>query len=239
MTQARQITTLVTLMATLVTLPTFAQSETREPQAEAHGMTIEEQYLSGQTTVATLDAQLRTTDEELKILALETMQEQFESGTLPRDNEMAFAALAYVLNEGVVHVTKGDALPLHYFPDVRRHAARIMSLSSHDGVVQQLLTNVLEDPEATVRAEALYSLGRIGADPDQQVSEVIAKRLLREHLGEPDYGVVYAALVATESIYAEPENEPHGAVREMIMQVSTGPYRRNIREKAMKILGTM
>lgn len=208
-------------------------------QANDGPMTIEDQYLSSRVTVGTLDAQLRTDNEELKLLALDNMESQFESGTLPRDNETAFEALAYVLDEGVVHITKGDNLPLHYFPDVRRRAAEVISHSTHEGVVPQLLTNVLHDPEATVRAEALYSLGRIGADPDWQVSKTIAKRILREDLGEPDPGVVYAALIAFENIYADPDNEPHGAAREMVMQVSTGPYRRVIREKAMQILGTM
>ena len=232
---------IVGFLMMLAVLPAYSQSEEPVASKGTETLTIEDRYLSAETTTsaATLDAQLRTTDEELKMLALENMETQFEAGVLPRDSETAFNALAYVLEEGVVHVTKGDSMPLHYFPDVRREAARIISMSTHDGVVPQLLINVMHDPEATVRAQALYSLGNIGEDPDQQVSEAIAKRLLREHLGEPDYGVVYAALLATESIYSDPDNEPHGAVREMVMQVSTGPYRRVIREKAMKILGTM
>lgn len=215
-------------------LPAFVSA-----QSDEDPVTIEDQYLSSRVTVGTLEAQLRTDNEELKLLALDSMESQFESGTLPRDNETAFEALAYVLDEGVVHVTKGDNLPLHYFPDVRRRAAEVISYSTHEGVVPQLLTNVLHDPEATVRAEALYSLGRIGADPEWSVSKTIAKRLLREDLGEPDPGVVYAALVAFENIYADPDNEPHGAAREMVMRVSVGPYNQLIRRKAMTILGTM
>jgi hypothetical protein len=145
-----------------------------------------------------------------------------------------------VLDEGVTHVTKGDAMPLHYYPEVRRRAADVIAWSTHDGVVSQLVTNVLEDPEANVQAQALYSLAEIGADPEGRVSKAIAKRLLREDLDDPDLGVVYAALVALENIYADEDNALYPQAREMVMRVSTGgPYTKLIRNKALSILGTM
>jgi hypothetical protein len=220
--------------------PLLAQTPGTTPADGAASRTIEEEYLSSQTTVGTLNVQLRSHNEELKLIALTSMEKQFQSGLLPADNETAFEALSYVLNEGVIHVTRGDEMPLHYYPRVRREAARIIALSTHEGVVPQLVTNVLRDPEPTVRAQALYSLGEIGADPDWKVSQAIAKRLLWEDLGEPDLGVVYAALVAAENIYADPDNRPHAATREMVMRVSVGgPYTQAIRNKALVLLGTM
>ena len=95
-------------------------------------------------------------------------------------------------------------------------------------------------PEPSVRAEALYSLAKIGADPDGTVSRAIAKRLLREDLAEPDPGVVYAALVALERIYADPDTPFYLEAREMAIRVSSGgPYPRLIRERALSLLATM
>jgi len=227
------------LLALFAVAPMIAQ-ETGTGAPEPAGLTVEERYLASHTTVATLNAQLRTDDEELKLLALAGMEDQFRAGVLARDDRTAFEALAYVLDEGVTHVTKGDAMPLHYYPEVRRRAAEIISWSTQDGVVSQLVTNVLKDPEPNVQAQALYSLARIGADPEGDVSRAIAKRLLREDLDNPDLGVVYAALVALENIYADEDNPLQPEAREMVMRVSTGgPYTKLIRHKALAILGTM
>lgn len=104
----------------------------------------------------------------------------------------------------------------------------------------QLLTNVLAAPEPSVRAKALYSRARIGVDPDRTVSRAIAKRLLREYLADLDPSMVYAALVALESIYADSDNPLYPEAREMVIRVSSGgPYPRLIREKALHLLSTM
>lgn len=203
--------------------------------------TIDELYLGGETTVATLRAQLRTNNLEHQMLGLAAIEDQLSAGLISPDNAELFDAVSFVMQQGVSTLSyQGTNLPRHYHPGVRNSAARVLGVMATPQARTQLVRTVDIDPDPSVRAQALYSLARIGQDPDGSVTRTIAKMMLREHMGQPDPGVMYAALVAIDSIHSNPENTIHGSVSEMVLEVAVGlPYTRLIRGKAMQVLAKM
>ncbi|TVR85429.1 MAG: hypothetical protein EA428_15830 [Spirochaetaceae bacterium] len=240
--------TSVGLSFLLVLLPVAglsAQSETSsETTTSTNGgrlPTIDELYLDSETSVAMLRAQLRTNNLSHQTLALSAVEEQLIHGAIDPGDEQLFDALAFVMNQGVSNLSyQGTNLPRNYHPNVRNHAAKILGLLGTPEARTQLARTVDIDPDPSVRAQALYSLARIGQDPDGSVTRSIGKMMLREHVGRPDPGVMYAALVAIENIHRNADNQIHGAATEMLLQVAVGdPYTRLLRAKAMQVLAKM
>lgn len=203
--------------------------------------TIDELYLEGAISVRALSAQLRSSDSEHQILALAAIEDQLQTGLLAPDDEELFRALAVVLEEGVHHVAySSSTMPFNYHPTVRYRAAQVMGLVGTEDARKQLVYTVAIDPDPAVRAQALYSLGAIGQDPDGSVTRTIARMMRREHVGDADPGAIYAALVAIERISSNPANVVDSSAVSMVVTVATGkPYNRLVRSKAMQVLAVL
>ncbi len=230
-------------LAMVVALQVDARAQDQEQDLEERErpLTIDELYLQSETTAETLSKQLRSRHRELQMLALDAIEEQLQSGALGRDNREAYEGVVYVLRDGVHKITyAGQISPHTYHPMVRHRAAEVIAQFDIPQVRTELTMNVVRDPDPAVQARSLYSLAEIGEDPDGWVTENIAKMMLRHHYGRPDYGAVYAALVAIEHINANPGAVVHGAAVEMVLKVAEGGYYNQfIRDKARRVLQMM
>lgn len=218
-----------------------ARTGSRPAAADQALQTIDEIYLESYVPIRVLHAQLRTNNLEHQLLALAAIEDQLRTGRVSPSDPTLFDGVAFVLNEGVANIAYSrSTIPYDYHPKARLHAARIMGLIGTEGARIQLVQTVTIDPDPAVRASALYSLGQIGRDLDGHTSQAIAAMMQREHRGTPDFGAVYAALVALEQIASHEGNVIDRAALDMVMEVAVGkPYNRLLRSRAMQVLSAM
>ncbi len=235
------------LLFMLVSTHAHAQAVARSgsrPMTAEEGrdlQTIDEIYLETYVPIRVLRAQLRTNNLEHQLLALAAIEDQLRTGRVLPSDPTLFDGVAFVLNEGVANIAYSrSTVPYDYHPKARHHAARIMGLIGSEAARIQLVQTVNIDPDPSVRASALYSLGQIGQDPDGRTTQAIAAMMQREHRGTPDPGAVFAALVAIEQIASREGNVVDRAALDMVMEVAVGkPYNRLLRSRAMQVLAVL
>lgn len=207
--------------------------------------TIDELYLQAEGTVSieALRAQLLTNDRTHQLLALTAIEYQLQNGGVEREHPLLFDAVRFALEEGSYNLAyrgNGHRVLNDYHPLVRYKAARIMGMIGTQDARTQLVQTVTIDPDASVRARALYSLADIAQDPDGSVTFAIAKMLRSEHLTRHNQNVIHAALDAIESINRVPGNVVHNLALDVILDVAVGnPHTRAVRGKALQVLSAM
>lgn len=223
-----------TILLLLVTSFVSAQS--------AQGpVSIEELYLNSDITLAALKAQMESPERDMQLLAINTLENQLDQGAFEGENPEVLAALDDLVQQGVIERSRNAERSIHaYDPMVRREAVRVVGKLTGEGAQQVLVRTVRYDPEPVVRAQALLGLARMGVDPTGEVTQTIAKMMLREHVGNFDEGVVYAAVFALGEIAGNEESVVDPASLEMLVNVaSDGRYPRVIRELALQTLSTL
>lgn len=204
-------------------------------------LSVEELYLRSEISIETLALQMRSPERNTQLLAIDTLESQLERGLISPEDNAILEALDPLVGQGVMETFEDNTWGIEsYDPLVRREALRIIGRLGTDAARGILVRTVRHDPEPIVRAQALFGLARMGSDPTGEVTQTIAKMLLREHLGRYDEGVVYAALVALRSIAGDQENVMDPASKEMLVYLaSDGRYPRRIRNLALETLSSL
>lgn len=201
---------------------------------------VEEWYLDSGMSLATITAQIKSSDRTQQFLALATLETQLRNGTVVEDLDAIVNVVSPALDQGVFTVSRNSNRPIEvYDPLVRAKAATILGELGTDSARARLEQSVLHDPEAIVQAQALLSIGRIGRDPDGRTTRVIARRMALEHYraSQFDPGVVDAGIQALRSLTANGSNTIDPAVREVLLEVAGDwRYSREIRTRALEIL---
>jgi HEAT repeat protein len=226
------------LFAVLFALTTVVSPTSLPAQDEEEPLSVEELYLSSEITLSTLAVQMQSPGRDVQLLALDTLKSQLERGTIDSEDEAVLEALEPLVQQGVIESFEDNRWGIDsYDPVVRREAVNVVAQLGTDAARSVLVRTVRHDPEPIVRAAALFGLSRLGVDPDGSVSRAIAKMMLQEHLQQFDEGVMYAALVALNSIASEPDNVVDTSAMEMLVTVaSDGRYSRSFRELALETL---
>lgn len=201
-------------------------------------LTIEELYLESEISLDVIESQLFTNSRELQRLALTALVDQVEAGTINPDADRYVDMVSTTMAQGVTIISNNRyRLPDSYHPEIRILSARLLGYSSHPDAQNALLTVVRADPEPTVRAEAVYALGRIGSDPEQKVSFTIGKALRSETRRMHDETFVFAALQAVQSLGNEVGmRNLHTLVRDSTIDIATGNFNQLLRDKAIEVL---
>jgi len=223
----------ISCMLTLAVSPvTLLAQDDEEP------MSVEELYLSSEITLATLAAQMQSPGRDVQLLALDTLESQLERGLIDPEDEAVLEALEPLVQQGVIESFEDNRWGIDsYDPVVRREALGVVAKLGTDEARGVLVRTVRHDPEPIVRAQALFGLARLGVDPDGSVTQAIAKMMLQEHLRQFDEGVMYAALVALNSIASNQNNVIDPGAMEMLVTVaSDGRYSRSFRQIALETL---
>ncbi|MFW5827730.1 MAG: HEAT repeat domain-containing protein [Alkalispirochaeta sp.] len=204
---------------------------------------IEQLYLESGPSLSTLGSQIHSRDRVQQFLALSTLESQIESGLVDTEDPAVVDVLSPAVDQGVFVVSTYSDRPIErYDPMVRTQAVRILGEVGTAAAREKLQQSVLHDPEPIVRAQALLSLGRIAHDPDGNATQIIARRLAREHYtpDQFDPGVIDAALRALRAIVGTPDNVIDPAIREMLIEIAgDGRYSQDFRTRALEVLGMM
>ncbi len=213
-------------------VPAYAQQGQDEAARE---LTIEELYLQN-AEIRIIREQAVTQNREMKLSALENIQEMLDEGTLSNNTTEAYFILDYLAGEGLTRRIRENDRLINYFPEVRRRAVNLLGQLGGEQARQSLIGVLLTDIEPMVLSEAAYALGRMGDNQDNAVSQILASTLLSQNAVEPDNNYAYATLLAFEKL-AEANgglNDP--LAFEAIIAIAQGNYIKRVRDKAMDIL---
>jgi len=211
-------------------------------EGDAEGpRTIEDLYLESDVGLAVIDSQLRSEDRTIQLLGLEVLEAQVERGSIDPESERYVELLGSALASGVFRVANNrQRIPENYNPEVRIVAARLLGESSTDEAVEVLYMSLQHDPEPSVRAQAMYSLGRIGKDPGQRISYLIARTITFENAQQADEAMVYAAVTAIGMLSDALDGDNlHPDVHDAVVSVAAGNYNRVIRTRAIEVLSDL
>lgn len=225
----------------LLLLPGARSAQSQEDAEPTEQRTIEELYLEANASVAVLSTQVRSGSLEQRLLAMEAISTRFGDGRLSAEEPEIIAALSVALLEGVTTLTNsGSRTPSNYYPTVRREAARLLGFSPAEEARDALMATLHHDPEPSVKAQAMISLGRIGRDPNGEVSYMFGRILAIEDLGQPDESLVLSGMLAIEMLaLANGEDSVDELARQALVTVVDGNYPRVLRAKALDILSRM
>lgn len=234
----RKILATVCVLLIVVSSAAFAQSSDEEDRPA----TIEDVFLRQQIEMQILSSQARSTDRESKLLALETVRRMHESGDLDTSSE-TFGIIQMLATEGTSNQVRQSGRVINNYPVVRKEAAALLGDVGGREAQNVLLVMVREDPEPMVLAEAIYALGKVGAEGNaDMVADHIVFTLTKENAKiSPDNNLALATLLSLERLFdggmefSDP-NQLEDTIG-LIIDISTNyRYITIVRERARNVL---
>lgn len=225
----------------LLTVLGAAAQNTSQPEpvakstASSSEPTIEELYLQN-VAMRIVHEQAIDLSRDSKLLALASIREMIDSGTVAKNSVVALDILGYLANEGTGHVAMEDNRLINDFPEVRREACNLlgrMGGEQADAILMQVMT---EDREPMVLSEAAYALGQIGLNQGGRASERIASAVMRIEAQKPDNNLAFASLLAFEKLARKNKGLNDPAAFRAIIAISRGPYVHAVKQKALQVL---
>ncbi len=221
----------VFLILVFASLTQIGYSQDRE-------LTIEELYLQN-AEIRIIREQAVSQDQDMKLLALENIQEMMDSGKLSTGAPEAHFVLDYLAGEGLSHQVRENRRLINYYPEVRRQAANLLGQLGGENSQLSLISVLYDDIEPMVKAEAAYALGQIGSNENNMVSQAIANVILLEEYALPDNNLAFASLLAFEKLAAANGGLNDSSAFEAIIRIAQGNYIKKVRLKAVQVLDSL
>ncbi len=225
--------TLAAVVVLVVVMTGFAFAQDRAGDRPA---TIEELYLSQEIEIQIISSQARSNDRDSKLLAIETVRKLYEAEDLNISQDL-FTVIESLATEGTSREVRSAGRVINYFPVVRKEAAALLGDIGGPGAKAVLLEMVREDPEPMVLAEAIYALGKIGLNENNEVTDHLIYVLARENAQyAPDNNLALATLLAIENLVEQGAALDSDTVG-MIIDISTNyRYITIVRDRARAVL---
>lgn len=203
-------------------------------------LTIEELYLQN-AEIRIIREQAVTQDRDMKLMALDNIQEMLYDGKLSSESSVreAHYILDYLAGEGLTRLIRENNRLVNYYPEIRRRSVQLLGQLGGEEAQESLVQILLADDEPMVLAEAAYALGTIGENEDNEVSQSLASVLISQDAVAPDNNFAFASLLAFEKIAEQGGGLNDPLVFEAIIRVAQGNYIRSVRLKAVEVLDTL
>jgi HEAT repeat protein len=201
-------------------------------------LTIEELYLQN-AEIRIIREQAVSQDRNMKLLALENIQEMLDDGKLSTGAPEAHFVLDYLAGEGLSHQVRENRRLVNYYPEVRRQAANLLGQLGGENAQTTLVMVLYDDIEPMVKAEAAYALGQLGTNEDNLASQAIANVILLEEYALPDNNLAFASLLAFEKLAVANSGLNDSAAFEAIIRIAQGNYIKKVRLKAVQVLDSL
>jgi hypothetical protein len=225
--------TAVLLLSVLTLFPSVLVSQEKDSE-----ITVEERYLEN-IEIGIIREHAVTLDRDSKLLALDNLQEMVEDGKISEDSAEALYLLDYLAMEGIGRQVRMSGRLINYFPMVRKKAANILGQIGGDTAKNTLLDVLESDTEPMVKSEAVYALGQIGLNENEEVSRVIAYEIMNQNVVAPDDNFAFAVMLAFEKLAEANGGIKEPAVYLALIQISQGNYIRAVREKALEVMDNL
>lgn len=222
------------LLAVAFLAPAFGQQE------EEGELTIEELYLQN-AEIRIIREQAITQDRDMKLSALENIEEMLEEGELTGETSAreAHYILDYLAGEGLTRLIRENNRLVNYYPEVRRRAVSLLGDLATDEARESLVNILLVEEEPMVLAETAFALGKIGDNEDNRVSRPLASVVLSQDAIGPDNNFAFASLLAFEKIAEQNSGLNDPMALDAIIRIAQGSYLRSVKLKAVEVLDTL
>lgn len=197
--------------------------------------TVEESFLQESLETLVIREQAHSESKDMKLVALSYAKQAIESG---RRNEDVRQSLEYLALETSMVVVRsaGTGRVLNDFPDIRAKACDYLGEFPSVETKDALVKVALSDKEPMVLSAAVRSLGKVGINDGDEVTQVISYIINRFDVLYPDNSLAFEALVAFERL-----NDSLGGLKDpvairAIMKIATGNYITPVKQKANALL---
>lgn len=211
----------------LASLSAIAQARTER--------TVEEAYLQQSLEGMIIREQAYAESKDMKLIALQYIKQAVDEGRATQEIQQT---LEFLSTEGILDVTRSGGLgrALNNFPDVRREAALILGEFKTKEAKDTLVKLALADNEPMVIAAALRSLGKIGMNDNDDVTQVISFIVNRWDVLMPDNILAFESLVALEALADQQNGIRDPAAIRAVLRIADGNYITPVKQKARNLL---
>ena len=222
------------IVAVLVSLASVLPAQEKKAGASKE-ITIEELFLRS-IEFQILREKAFSEDYEVKVSALDDLDKKISEGSIGDNTAQVEFVLEYLAMEGSGRTAREAGRLVNNFPEVRRRAANMLGRIGTEAAKDALIRVLLIDEEPMVQAEAVYALGVIGLNEDNQVVRVLAFALDREDPSRPDNNFAYALALAIEKLVQKQKGVTDPAAYRTLVKIAGGNYLRTVKTKALQVL---
>lgn len=211
------------LIAAALTVSVSAQSSNES--------SVESEYLSSVEDVVITEL-ANSEERDNKLVALQYLENAVNEGRTTPDMMKALDNLA---GEGVKNESRTNGRLMNNYPDIRAKACDILANVKTEESKDTLVKVALADNEPMVITAAIRSLGEIGINNNDEVSETIAWAQKKNGVLNPTSSLALEVLIAYEKIADTVENK--GPMIQAVGQIATNyHYVTPVRTRALELL---
>jgi len=219
----------------MLALPVMVSAQTRPGQTSPDNreMSVEQSYLQESVELMIIREQSRTDNRDMKMVALEYINDAIDRGN--KSDEIR-SALEFLSLEGVLNISRENGRVVNNFPDVRVKAATALGKLGTPEAKDTLLKMVNRDNEPMVITEAIKSLGIIGMNDADEVTQTIYWTVNRFNTLNPDNMLALSAIDAFDKIATANNGIKDRNVLELLMKIANGTYISPVKNRASELL---
>ncbi|HAC31670.1 MAG TPA: HEAT repeat domain-containing protein [Treponema sp.] len=200
-------------------------------QSKSNEASVESEYLSSVEDVVITEL-ANSEERDNKLVALQYLENAVNEGRATPDMMKALDSLA---GEGITSQARTNGRLVNNFPDIRAKACDILANVKTEESKDTLCKIALADNEPMVITAAIRSLGEIGINNNDEVSETIAWAQKKNAVLNPTSSLALEVLVAFEKIQDTVENK--GPMIQAVGQIATNyHYVTPVRTRALELL---
>jgi hypothetical protein len=200
-------------------------------QSKSNESSVESEYLSSVEDVVITE--LANSDErDNKLVALQYLENAVNEGRATPDMMKALDNLA---GEGISTQARTNGRLANNYPDIRAKACDILANVKTEEAKDTLVKVALADNEPMVITAAIRSLGEIGINNNDEVSETIAWAQKKNAVLNPTSSLALEVLIAYEKLADSVENK--GPMIQAVGQIASNyRYVTPVRTRALELL---
>ncbi|MDC7225837.1 MAG: HEAT repeat domain-containing protein [Spirochaetales bacterium] len=223
------------MIAVIVSLLAFAPAVFSQSDDE---ITVEEFYLQNIEMVI-IKEQASTLDRDSKLMALKNIEEMIDEGKVSEGDTEVHYILDYLAQEGLGREINEAGRMVNNMPIVRKEACTLLGELGGEDAKNTLVDIALKDNETMVLSEAVYALGKLGMNDNNQVSQAVASIILSQNVLGPDDNLAYSALLSLEKIAEANSGLSDPLAFQAIIAIAQGSYIRPVKMKANELLNDL
>lgn len=226
----KNILTAVIIILITVAPAVFSQSDDE--------ITVEEFYLQNIEMVI-IKEQASTLDRDSKLMALKNIEEMIDEGKVSEGDPEVHYILDYLAQEGLGREINEAGRMINNMPIIRKEACTLLGELGGEDAKNTLVDIALKDNETMVLSEAVYALGKLGLNDENQVSQTVASIILTQNALGPDDNLAYSALLSFEKIAEANSGLGDPLAFQAIIAIAQGSYIRPVKMKANELLNSL
>lgn len=232
---------IVTVFLILFLIPVFGWSQQgADGQSEDQDETTVEELFLQSVEMRIIGEQAFDENRSSKLSALDNLEELVEDGQVAAGDAEATYILDRLSSEGIGVQLRENGRLINNFPEVRRRASELLGRIGGESAKDTLINVLLSDDEPMVLAEAVYALGEMAADNENnQITQAISFSILNQDIMTPDQNFAYAALLSIEKLAEHNNGLNDPSIYRALIRMSQGNYINTVQDKAQEVLRTL